>query len=578
MVIEGVIREVRKRWETSNVEWINEKEGTRFLGAELWCDRSGSWRATQANYIQELLKRNLKGEREDWRKKKTPIPKEAEDPHEEKEKTLEDTREAQRIVGELVWLVTRTRPDLMYAASRLAHYICLCPSRVRMLGQHVWEYLVMTTHDGLMFQVEEEDEEPMMELFSDASFSEHCQGCSLIKWAGSPILWKSSKQTITTSSTAEAELVELMDTIVSGEAVKVVIEEILDRRIKGIAFTDSSAALAIAVGDVGAWRTRHLKKRAHLVKKSVDRGDWLIYHMKGADMPADAGTKALGGERLKDLKKRMGMYVQDQEEEKKESSGKETQKTMSKETMVKALRMVMVAAQIAAVKGQGGKEDEEKESLTLMWTVVLLYTAMVVMMTTVVQWLWTRVSRERHERERLREEKKKAQHAETGEDQNQRRRGGSGTNAAASSSSSAAPAITQRPPAALNARDQSPRLRSLSPGPPPAPEPIPDFPLPSDEEHETPTEALLTATGGKFHLDRECWGLRSARRIQASPLCRACQNQGLLRERILYARNMGFRVHTRFYRACGAQDYRDYGALKEYEACSICVPEGWDVY
>eukprot|EP00438_Fugacium_kawagutii_P024973 Skav217964 [mRNA] locus=scaffold3450:124613:131011:+ [translate_table: standard] len=575
-VVEGVIKEVKKRWETSNVEWINATEGTRFLGAELWRGKDGVWKATQANYIQELLKKNLKGPKEDWKRKKTPIPKEAEDLQEEKTKSLEDTREAQKIVGELVWLVTRSRPDLMFATSRLAHYICLCPSKVRKLGQHVWEYLVSTVNDGLLFPKGSPEEEPMMELFSDASFSEHCQGCSLIKWAGSPILWRSSKQTITTSSTAEAELVELMDTIVSGEAVKVVVEEILDQRIKGVAFTDSSAALAIAVGDVGAWRTRHLKKRAHLVKKSVDRGDWLVYHMRGTEMPADAGTKALGGEKLKDLKKRMGMYVEDQ----KEGGGSRSEGTpkdgVPKETLVKALRMVMVAAQIAAVKGQGGRDEEERDDYVLMWTVVLLYTVIVVMMTTLVQWMWTRMSQGRSEEERLKEEKKRLQLEDRRQSEGRGGREGRSSNAAASSSSSALPSTSPRRPMILNIRDQSPRLRSPSPGPPPIPEPVPDVPLPFDEEHELPTEVLLTATGEKFHLDRECYGLRAARRIQASPLCRACQNQGLLRERILYAKNMGFRVHTRFYRACGAQDYHDYGALKEYQACSICVPEGWD--
>ena len=60
-----------------------------------------------------------------------------------------------------------------------------------------------------------------LEIFSDASFGDECQGCVVVKWGGAPILWKSSRQAILTTSTAGAELLEVMEGATMGEAVKV---------------------------------------------------------------------------------------------------------------------------------------------------------------------------------------------------------------------------------------------------------------------------------------------------------------------------------------------------------------------
>ena len=54
---------------------------------------------------------------------------------------LERVREAQRIVGELVWLVTWCRPDLMYALNRMAVWTTKQPGRLISLAPQVWRFL-----------------------------------------------------------------------------------------------------------------------------------------------------------------------------------------------------------------------------------------------------------------------------------------------------------------------------------------------------------------------------------------------------------------------------------------------------
>ena len=295
---------IKATWEASAPELINEQSGTRFLGMELSKRNDGSWLATQVGYTVDLLKRNLGEDPAAWPTRRTPAAKDIEEFLGEEKSPL-DVNLAQKAVGELVWLVTRCRPDLMYAVARLASGITRMPKNVVALAKHVWMYLAGTTHRGLFFR--NSFTENSLNVFSDASFGDLCQGCILAQWGQSALLWISSRQILRSSSPAEAELIEFLEAISAGEAIRVVIEEILNRSCFAKAHTDSTAALAIDVGESGSWKTRHLRRRAYSLKWRIARGDWLARHLAGADMPADIGTKALCLEKFKKFKGLMGM-------------------------------------------------------------------------------------------------------------------------------------------------------------------------------------------------------------------------------------------------------------------------------
>ena len=222
---------------------------------------------------------------------------------------MEKVREAQRIVGELVWLVTRCRPDLMYVLNRMAVWTTRQPDRVASMAMQVWRFLAQSRDEGLIFAVSD-DPSRDIEVFTDASFGEECQGCVVVKWAGSPVLWKSSRQTVQTTSTAGAELYEIMEGATMAEAIRVIAEELFGDRIRCWQYTDSASALAIVVGDTSSWRTKHLRRRARFLRWRVLRGDVVMRHLPGVQMIADLGTKALTAMRFRELKVLLGMQVE----------------------------------------------------------------------------------------------------------------------------------------------------------------------------------------------------------------------------------------------------------------------------
>ena len=101
------VKEIQKKWEVSEPEKVEEKAPTRFLGMELSRDGEGRWHAKQEAYTKDLLLRNLGPEPMKWPKRKIPITKEDDGEAEMKEepgRTPAEVKEAQRVVGELIWL------------------------------------------------------------------------------------------------------------------------------------------------------------------------------------------------------------------------------------------------------------------------------------------------------------------------------------------------------------------------------------------------------------------------------------------------------------------------------------------
>ena len=316
--VEGWTQEFGRTWETTPPEWVGRLKPTRFLGMQMLRSLDGVWTLNQESYTYDLFLRNLGKQEGSSARRKIPISRDGEseellnpvkDATVEKEPVrLEDVREAQRVVGELVRLVTRCRPDIMFVLSRMSIWTTRKPKLVLAMAPQVWKFLADTRKEGLVF-AGSRDGRMDLEIFSDASFGDECQGCVVVKWGGAPILWKSSRQAILTTSTAGAELLEVMEGATMGEAVKVVAEELCGGWVRCWQYTDSAAAMSIVNGHSGSWRTKHLRRRAKYVRWRIMKGEIIMRHLPGAEIIADLGTKALSAAKLRELKNLLGMTM-----------------------------------------------------------------------------------------------------------------------------------------------------------------------------------------------------------------------------------------------------------------------------
>ena len=148
--------------------------------------------------------------------KKFPMTRDPE-PRESAVPRPETVKEAQRIIGELVRLSAKCRPDLMLVVSRLASMITRDPELVMESAPQIWGYLAASIDDGLVFRGGDELHE--LNIYSDSSFGDASHGCTLVMLGRSLLLWKSARQAIIAMPTAESELVEVMDAAGAGDAI-----------------------------------------------------------------------------------------------------------------------------------------------------------------------------------------------------------------------------------------------------------------------------------------------------------------------------------------------------------------------
>lgn len=239
---------------------------------------NGMLKATQTAFIKERLEINLGEGWEAMKGHATPCGREIIEIDEEQEIKPEEVKEAQRIVGELLWLVTRSRMDLMYVTARLAQHVLRAPRAVKRLSRQVWSYLRRTLHQGLLFLHDPGcgwagEPKKRLEAFSDASFApagQHSIGSVIIQWNGSPMLWRGGKQPYLTMSAAEAELTEAVEAITCGDSFEALVGELVREYPKTL-HIDNTAAIQLMSEENGSWRTRHLRLRSSHLRWRIAR-------------------------------------------------------------------------------------------------------------------------------------------------------------------------------------------------------------------------------------------------------------------------------------------------------------------
>ena len=398
-VPQALMEKIKGTWESSEESWFG-KEPVRFCGVNISVTEQGIT-LDQMDYIKEIIDRNnVTG------KSVIPMSKECSEPEAEIGITAEEIQTGQRLVGELIWLVTRSRPDLAYVVSRMSSFVSKAPRWVQRTATQTLRYLNATKTEGILLDKDMgEDTDGRksrgagLEVITDASFApggEISHGCVMVKWQGSMLAWRSSRQSFPTLLTAESELLEMIEGMVLGDSVDALIQEIkTEMDYSRTLIGDNQAAVSLCTGDAGSWRTRHLRLRALYVRWRVQMGDWRIVHRMGANLVADMGTKCLPGTRLRDLRKMAGL-VEIGAPKPEEGGALEVDLEKGKA----ALAILACCMQVQAVAAKEEKVEEEDQgdynALVGFGILVALFTALAIKVTAMVKEACEKRSRGEH--------------------------------------------------------------------------------------------------------------------------------------------------------------------------------------
>ena len=324
--VHGALQALSGVWTTSSVEWAGVDKPLKYCGFEISEDAKGDgFHVNQHMYEQEMLQRWNVDEGVEY-----PHYKVAEDQEVEESPDPNDVRTAQAMAGSLLWLSSRTRPDLAHGVATMSRLMTKAPVKAIQIGTTLMKYVKGNPGVGLRYTTNVPDDwgahgqlkvkrsDLLLEIFCDIACSagsghRSVQGI-VVCLGGQPICWQTSQQPFVTHSTAEAELVSYCEGLIAGKAAEALVMELTGvTAVMKVIYGDNIAAIGLANGTTSSsWRTRHLRIRASLLKQALDEtdaagGQWKLIHVRGLDLVADGFTKPLFGAAFQRFVENLGM-------------------------------------------------------------------------------------------------------------------------------------------------------------------------------------------------------------------------------------------------------------------------------
>ncbi|XP_042979895.1 secreted RxLR effector protein 161-like [Carya illinoinensis] len=218
------------------------------------------------------------------------------------------------IVGSLIYAQICTRPDISFAIGMLGRYQSNPGMSHWKAAKRALRYLQGTKDYQLTFRRTNNLE---VTGYSDSDFA----GCSdsrkstsryVFLLAGGAISWKSMKQTITASSTMEAEFVACFEATVHGLWLRNFISGLgvvdsIERPLR--IYCDNSSAVFFSKNDRYSKGAKHMELKYLSVKEEVQKQTVSIEHISTTLMIADPLTKGLVAKQFKEHVDRMSLMM-----------------------------------------------------------------------------------------------------------------------------------------------------------------------------------------------------------------------------------------------------------------------------
>ena len=243
-------------------------------------------------------------------------------PREENEKVLGPEVPYLSAIGALMYLANNTRPDIAFSVNLLARY-SNSPTKRHWNGiKHLFRYLRGTQDLGLFYQAKSD---ATLIGYADAGYLSDPQKAKsqsgyVFTYGGTPISWKSTKQTLTATSSNHAELIALYEagrecvwlrTMISHIQGACEMERITESPT--LIYEDNTACITqVSEGYIKGDRTKHISPKLFFTHDLQKEGKIDVQQIQSCDNLADLFTKSLPSKKFKALVHKIGMrHLQD---------------------------------------------------------------------------------------------------------------------------------------------------------------------------------------------------------------------------------------------------------------------------
>lgn len=204
-----------------------------------------------------------------------------------------------QVIGTLMYIMVASRPDIAHALGFLSRSLSSPREAHRKFAKHLLRYMKGTSNLGLTY-TKSKIEPSFLTAYCDADHAGDWKTGDvrstsgiLVRALGSAIHWKSTKQTLITSSTVEAEYVAMSEAV---KDLNWLCETLLalgiDTRPVPL-HVDNRTAVAIGNGTADAKRSKHICIRFHIVRQHIEEGNVKVEWISTGLQKADGFTKKL---------------------------------------------------------------------------------------------------------------------------------------------------------------------------------------------------------------------------------------------------------------------------------------------
>ena len=221
---------------------------------------------------------------------------------------LVDTELYQSAVGSLLYLSTKTRPDIAYAVGNVARFSSK-PSKVHWIAvKRIMRYLNGTLDYGLMYRCTGD-----IAGYSDADWAgDHDDRKStsgfVFMMSGAVISWNSKKQTCVALSTAEVEYIALAKAAQESIWLQRLLGDMGECLINPMTiFEDNQSTIAMTKNPQFHGRAKHIDIKFHFIREQVTAKTVELKYCRSSDMIADMMTKGLCKGQFAKLRSKSGI-------------------------------------------------------------------------------------------------------------------------------------------------------------------------------------------------------------------------------------------------------------------------------
>jgi hypothetical protein len=280
--------EIRNEWQTTDMG-----EPTKIVGIEI-TQSPGRISISQRQSIQRILERQGLGEASPVQMPLDPNVKIRRNPDGE---PGDRSNAFAQLLGELQYIANATRPDIAFAVNFLASYTANPSMQHQTALKRILRYLAGTKRHGITYKSVPESN-PTFLGYADAAFKNRDDDKSTSGYAfiaaGGAITWRSAKQTVTATSTTEAEYIAFWEAGKEVSWLRNLYQQLGEtQHAPSIIKQDNEGTVAIAKNPIFHKRTKHIDSRYHWVREKVQEKRFDAEICTDWDQTADVLTKAL---------------------------------------------------------------------------------------------------------------------------------------------------------------------------------------------------------------------------------------------------------------------------------------------